>query len=107
MINEPEEILRMQKILKQRRIENKRYEAELKAIENSERRVRLAYERNRQEFLSLVQMKREKWWQFDENVRRDLAKKQFKEILTKLEVANLNGLKSNFLLFYADKTSLY
>lgn len=85
MSNEAAAIVRMQKILKARRVENKRYEAELKSIEASERRIRLAYERNRQEFMSAVRTKREKWWSLDENVRRDLAKKEFRDIIAKLD----------------------
>lgn len=89
MNHEAAAVMQMQKILKQRQIENKRYEVELRLIEEAQRRARLNYERNRQEFLNLIRARREKWWRTDENVRRDMAaKKEFRDLIAKLELAN-------------------
>ncbi len=82
-------VARMQAILKQRRIERNRYETELKAIGESERRFMASIERTRFEFVNVARIKREKWWQADEKRRREMAKREFKAFLDKLERCTL------------------
>ncbi len=95
MSHEAAAISQMQKILKHRQMEERRFEAELRLIEQSQRRARLNFERSRVEFLNVVRARRDKWWQSDEIVRRDLAaKKEFRELIAKLEAANItNGTR--------------
>lgn len=84
-------VLKIQNLLKQRRIENKRLEEHLKSIELSERRVFLANERKRHDFLNLVRTKREKWWLSDDNVRHEFTKKEFKDSRVNFKPANETG----------------
>lgn len=83
-MDSPRSSIRVQEVMKQRRIELKRYESELESIEKSERQARLVYERNKQEFLHSVRLKREKWWNADKRAR-EYAKKDFRVFLAKLD----------------------
>lgn len=92
MNNEESMNLRMQNLLKKRRVEKKRFDDEIKSIELSERKVLLAYERTRLDFLNLVNTKRRRWWLSDENVRREFAKREWKIGFTRPDSKSETGL---------------
>lgn len=100
MNNEESMNLRMQNLLKKRRVEKKRFDDEIKSIELNERKVILAYERTRQDFVNLVNTKRRRWWLSDENVRREFAKREWKNGFIRPDPISKTGYILVLILFW-------